>query len=111
MKFSAGKYCQPAGAILLGFTTPSVAGQTMTAQLIKDATVVDIPFVVGDIDSGERSDTLWVRGDKPENSLLARFSIRSVQAASLVDPSGQSSGILWRAFPGGGITLLRVRTR
>jgi len=107
MKFSAGKYCQPAGAILLGFTTPSVAGQTMTAQLIKDATVVDIPFVVGDIDSGERSDTLWVRGDKPENSLLARFSIRSVQAASLVDPSGQSSGILWRAFPGGGITLLR----
>lgn len=108
MKFSAGKYCQLAGAILLCFTAPSVAAQTMTAQLIKDTTVVDIPFVLGDIDSRERSDTLWVRGDKPENSLLARFSIKPVQAASLVvDTSGQSSGILWRAFPGGGITLLR----
>lgn len=55
----------------------------MNAQAVKDASVVDIPLVLGDIEDGERSDTLWVKGDKPANSLLASFSVKPFQAASL----------------------------
>ena len=108
MKFSADKYCLLAGTIILCSIASSVSAQTTAAQMIKDATVIDVPFVIDDIDPSGSSDTLWVKGDQPENSLLARFSIKPAQAASLVvDPSGQSNGILWRAFAGGGVNLLR----
>lgn len=108
MKLSAGKFFRQVGATILLSIASSVAAQPMTAQAVKDATVVDIPFVLGDIDPGERSDTLWVKGNKPVNSLLARFSIKPVQMASLIaDGSGRSDVVLWRAFAGGGIKLLR----
>lgn len=94
--------------VALGFPGSLAFAQPMTVQLIKELVVVDIPFVLGDVEAGERSDMLWAKGDKPANPLLARFSIRPVQAATLaVTSTGQPSTVLWRAFPGGGVTLLR----
>jgi hypothetical protein len=80
----------------------------MTAQAIKDATVIDIPLVLGEVDPSPGADTLWVAGDKPANSLLARFSVKPVQVAAIA-PVGapQAKPLLWRAFPGGGIAFLR----
>lgn len=94
--------------IALIFFGSHAFAQPMTAQLIKELVVVDIPFVLGEIETGERSDMLWAKGDKPANPLLARLSIRPVQAATLAPTSpGQPNTVLWRAFAGGGTTLLR----
>jgi hypothetical protein len=93
---------------IFGLYAQSAAAQSMTAQAIKDAALIDIPFVMGDIDPGQGADMLWATGDRPANSLLAKFSIRPLQVATMaIAGTEQARPLLWRAFPGGGITRLR----
>lgn len=95
-----------AGAIAPMFAAWGLPGtaQEMTAQEIADASVIDVPFRLGEVDTRDATTSLWSRGDKPANSLLANITIAPVQAA-IID--GQVS-VLWRAFVGGGITILRA---
>lgn len=51
--------------VALGFPGSLAFAQPMTVQLIKELVVVDIPFVLGDVEAGERSDMLWARGTNP----------------------------------------------
>lgn len=102
------EYFRLACAAILFTAAPSVAAQTVAPEVVKALNVIDVPFTLGEIEPGERADTLWVKGKQPDNLLLARFSIRPVQAAVLVNtPLAQATGVLWRAFPGPGKVLQR----
>ncbi len=85
------------------WSLPSGA-QEMTAEVIKAATVLDVPFVLGEVDTREGAATLWTKGDAPANALLARFPVLPVQIATI---EGQPS-MLWRGFAGGGVGVLRA---
>lgn len=75
------------------------------AQALKDAVIVNIPLLLGDVDTSGASGTLWVKGDQPGNNLLARLTARPVQAAVMqadgnAPASGEPQAVLWRAMPG-----------
>ncbi|HEX7873465.1 MAG TPA: hypothetical protein VF475_11170 [Sphingobium sp.] len=104
MRFSKGSYgfalCVLSGVLW----TQAASGQEMPVEAINAASIVDIPFILGDTPIGQADASLWVKGDRPANPLLASVSIKPVQAATV--KAGAGDAILWRAFAGGGITVL-----
>lgn len=81
-----------------------------SVEAIKAATIVDVPLVLGEVAAGQGSATLWAKGDPPADLLLASVTLRPVQAAVLDGGSATATadGVLWRAFAGGGIVVMRA---
>lgn len=87
---------------------PGLQAAAQPVSPLDGATIVDVPFVLGEVDQAETTDMLWAKGDKPANTLLARFTVRPVQAAMLrTGLGGTTPLLLWRAFTGGDITRLQ----
>jgi hypothetical protein len=97
------------GAAIFALFAPSALAQNMSAQAVKDAAIIDVPLVLGDIDAIEAADRLWASGDQPANTLLARFSVKPLQVATMAPTGAEpTETLLWRVFKGGGITTLRL---
>lgn len=94
--------------IAAGAFWAQAGGAQDTVEAIKAAAIIDVPLVLGGIDVGQSSSTLWAKGDQPGNPLLANITLRPVQAAMLDAGAGTGAkdGILWRAFAGGGIGVM-----
>ena len=98
-----------AGIAIIGLQGRPLAAETETVQAIRDATIIDIPLVLGEVDQADAASALWSKGDKPVNSLLARFSIRPVEVATTEAAGGeQPQSLLWRAIPGGSARVLNL---
>ncbi|WP_207791130.1 hypothetical protein [Allosphingosinicella flava] len=81
------------------FPQPSLA-QAPTVQQIEQTSVIDVPLLLTGVDANGAAQTLWAKGKKPDNPLLARLSLKPVQAATLAMTDAPSpDDLLWRAFP------------
>lgn len=99
------------GAVALVASSAAFA-QADRVQAIRDSMIIDVALVLGTVEQGTGEGTLWVRGERPASTVLARFTVKPVQVAALdttpvaagaVDPST----LYWRAFPGGVISGMR----
>lgn len=98
VKFYTGMGVMPLSFLTGALTLPAAHAQELSVQIINEATIVDIPFVLDDIGASQAGAILWVKGEKAPSPLLASFTIKPVQVARL---DGTTDGpILWRAFPG-----------
>jgi hypothetical protein len=96
------------GGVILALHAPPATAQAETTQAIQDATIIDIPFVLDGIDPNPGVRNLWVTREQEANAVLARLWIKPVQVAVLgTTPPSQSKPLLWRAFTGGGLRLMR----
>ena len=81
--------------------------QSMTPQQIKEFSLVDVPLAVDSVDTEAHADQIWASGERPANQLLGRIVLKPLEVATPFVP-GEAHGqsILFRAFPGCGITRL-----
>ncbi len=70
--------------------------------------IVDVPLIFDKFSDTSLNEMLWTKGKPPENDVIARFSVMPVQVASIeLAGSNNRTIVLWRAFAGGGISVLR----
>ncbi len=96
-----------AGAVLLSLHGAPSRAQFASADVIRESALIDVPLVLGEIDADVKPGSLWVLRREEGNGLLARFTVRPVQVAT-IEGAGEAPPLLWRAFAGGGITRLRA---
>lgn len=109
MGFDRAKCALTWSVAAIGIWAQPGAAQNTTADAIKEAAVIDVPFVLTAVDTDGTSTTLWAKGDKPANPLLARISIRPVQVAKMSSAApGGAEQFLWRAFAGNGMSFMRA---
>jgi len=62
-----------------------------------------VPFVALPLDTAQTSDPIWVKGDRPASSLIARMTLRPAETIIVEQDLGQGAGkklVLLRAFAG-----------
>ena len=97
-----------AGLAMIGLYGSPLSAETDAVQAIKDAAIIDVPLVLDAMEPAETASGLWAKGEKPANPLLARFSMKPVEVATMDAAGSGQPKLLWRAVRGGGARLLRT---
>lgn len=97
------------GVFLAALHGATASAQALPSQVIAETSIVDVPLVIEHVEAPPPGTTLWANGRRDQPALISTFVVRPVQAAKLA-PIGDYTAepVLWRAFPGGGVTRLDV---
>lgn len=87
----------------LGASAAVAQGNAGAKRSVHDLQPAHIPLLMEWLDTAQRSAPIWIKGDAPENRLLAKVSFRPLEAVAIDAGAPQplrTPLVLWRAITG-----------
>ncbi|HEX8256770.1 MAG TPA: hypothetical protein VF589_03990, partial [Allosphingosinicella sp.] len=82
-----------AAALALASAAPAQpGGSAETAAKMHEFRAANVPLVAQPLDLSQKSDPIWVKGERPPGNVIARLALKPVEAIVVAEDVGQGSG-------------------